>query len=290
MKIQTYSIVAGSAACNAHCPYCVSKMTPLGGIGLEEPDVNWRNFDIGCGYAKDNKVSTVLITSKGEATLFPNQITNYLKHLEPYKFPFIELQTNGIALAKNPKYEKHMETWYDLGMTLIAVSIAHYKTKKNKEIFQPKSECYYGLSDLIDKIHSKGFSVRLSCTMAKGYIDDVKSLEELLEFARENNVEQLTIRSIERPEESRDKEISEWVEEHKLDKKQEHQIKKFLQENGKEIMKLVHGAVVYDLNGQNICLTNALTIEPSSEDMRQLIFFPDGHLRYDWQYKGAILL
>jgi hypothetical protein len=24
--------------------------------------------------------------------------------------------------------------------------------------------------------------------------------------------------------------------------------------------------------------------------MRNLIFFPDGHLRYDWEYEGAILL
>jgi hypothetical protein len=55
-------------------------------------------------------------------------------------------------------------------------------------------------------------------------------------------------------------------------------------------MELVHGAIVYDLHGQNICLTNALTIEPRSDEIRQLIFFPDGHLRYDWQYKGAIIL
>jgi hypothetical protein len=24
--------------------------------------------------------------------------------------------------------------------------------------------------------------------------------------------------------------------------------------------------------------------------MRNLIFFPDGHLRYDWELKGAVLL
>ncbi len=27
MKIQTFSIVAGSEACNARCPFCISKMT-----------------------------------------------------------------------------------------------------------------------------------------------------------------------------------------------------------------------------------------------------------------------
>jgi hypothetical protein len=52
----------------------------------------------------------------------------------------------------------------------------------------------------------------------------------------------------------------------------------------------MHGAIVYDYRGQNVCLTDALTIEPETDKIRQLIFFPDGHLRYDWQYKGAILI
>jgi len=33
-----------------------------------------------------------------------------------------------------------------------------------------------------------------------------------------------------------------------------------------------------------------LTIQPKIRKKRQLIFYPDGHLRYDWQYQGAILL
>jgi hypothetical protein len=29
MKIQTMSLVVGGDSCNAHCPYCVSRMTGL---------------------------------------------------------------------------------------------------------------------------------------------------------------------------------------------------------------------------------------------------------------------
>jgi hypothetical protein len=36
-------------------------------------------------------------------------------------------------------------------------------------------------------------------------------------------------------------------------------------------------------------LTDCLTVAPAGEDIRQLIFFPDGHLRYDWQYQGSAL-
>ena len=56
-------------------------------------------------------------------------------------------------------------------------------------------------------------------------------------------------------------------------------------------MQLPHGGVVYDFQGQNLCMTDCLTMSPSSEDgLRQIIFYPSGKLTYDWQYKGAILM
>jgi hypothetical protein len=67
-------------------------------------------------------------------------------------------------------------------------------------------------------------------------------------------------------------------------------IRAFLAAEGSLLMTLIHGAQVYDVHGQNVCLTDSLTIDAKSDDLRQLIFFPDGHLRYDWQHPGAILL
>jgi hypothetical protein len=68
------------------------------------------------------------------------------------------------------------------------------------------------------------------------------------------------------------------------------EMESYLRRKGHQLMKLIHGGVVYDVDGQNVCLSNSLTIDPNTEELRQLIFFPDGHLRYDWQYEGAILL
>lgn len=290
MKIQTYTVCVGSKACNASCPYCVSKMTPEEGIGLELPNINWRNFDIGCKFAKDSGVSTVLLTGKGETTLFPDQITAFLNHLRSYNFPFIELQTNGMLfLQKKQKYTEHLKRWSGLGLTTIAVSIVHYESKRNQEIFQPRGP-YMDLIELISYLHSIGFSARLTCMMFKGGLDCPQEIEKLIDFARKNKVEQLTVRSIDMPEKSESQEVAQWVEKHKLDKNQVDEMRKFLDAKGKELMKLAHGAIVYDVDGQNICLSNCLTLDSSSEEVRQLIFFPDGHLRYDWQYPGAILL
>ena len=57
------------------------------------------------------------------------------------------------------------------------------------------------------------------------------------------------------------------------------------------LMELAHGAEVFDVYGQNFCLSNCLkrTTEDVSK-MRNLIFFPDGHIRYRWDLPGAIIL
>jgi molybdenum cofactor biosynthesis enzyme MoaA len=288
MKIQTMSIIAGNTACNAHCPFCISKMTPCEGIEQRLSGVNWRNFDIACKYAKQSDVSTVLITGKGEPTLFPEQITDYLKQLKDYDFPFIELQTNGLAFQQE-KYSKYLSEWYELGMTTVALSVVHYEDERNREIYTPHGQ-YPNLEKTIDLLHSQGFSVRLSCMMAKGYIDSIESIDRLVDYAKENRVEQLTVRRVEKPENSRDAEAAKWVMEHYLPKEEIDKMRDYLDSNGKRMMELLHGAVVYDYKGQNICLNNCLTIDPKGETIRQLIFFPDGHLRYDWQYEGAILL
>jgi len=290
MKIQTLSILVGSSICNAKCPYCISKMTPKQGIGLKEPEINWRNFDKACRLAQINQVSTVLFTGKGEPTLFPEQLTKFLEHMKKFDFPLIELQTNALAFGKEfEKYEKHLKKWYELGLNTIAISIAHYKKDKNKEIFTPNSK-YIDLEKVIKNLHEIGYSIRLSCIMMKNFVDNIEEVKKLVEFCKKNNVKQLTIRSVKCSEKSKDKEIYEWTKNHIINQKQKDNIYGFIKENAKKLMTFSYGAIIYDLNSQNICTSDCLTMNPETDELRQLIFFPDGHLRYDWQYKGAILI
>src|SRR5262249_24053173 len=92
MRIQTFSILAGSETCNARRPFCISKMTPPLGVELHAPAVNWRNFCIACRLAERCGVTTAMITGKGEPTLFPAQVTRYLQEMASFAFPIVELQ------------------------------------------------------------------------------------------------------------------------------------------------------------------------------------------------------
>lgn len=291
MQIKTFSILAGSAACNARCPFCVSKMTPPLGVELPEPEVNWRNFRKACLLAKQTGVTTAMFTGKGEPTLFPKQITRFLKEMAEFEFPLIELQTNGIKIAENPEaYAPHLVDWYYLGLTTIAISVVHYDPEKNRRIYLPHKKKYIDLPALIKMLHDFKFSLRLTCILAKGFVDSSDELKKLIAFAKEHQVEQLTATPVEKPDKSESPEVWRWTNEHHLTAEQKKDVMDYLEKNGSRVLRLAHGAIVYDVGGQNICLNNCLSVNPDSEELRNLIFCPDGHLRHYWQYPGAIIL
>lgn len=290
MRIQTFTIVAGSEACNAVCPYCVSRMTPDYDLDEKLPAVNWRNFGLGCRFAKDSGVTTVLLTGKGEPTLFPDQLTAFMEALEPFAFPFLELQTNGLAIADGrPVTEEHLRRWYDLGLSTVALSVVHWESEQNAPIYRPRGS-YPDLAALVERLHERGFSVRITAMLVKGIIDTVEEVERLADWCRVHEVEQCTVRRISRPAVVADPAVGAWVDAHRPPDALVDDLRERFDRTGTRLLELVHGAVVYDVKGQNLCLSNCLTRSADAEQIRQLIFFPDGHLRYDWQHPGAILL
>ena len=286
MHFQTFSVVVGTKACNAHCPFCISKQT-----GLPTPtEVNWRNFRIACKtFKSQNEATTVLLTGKGEPTLYPELITRHLVELAPFQFPFIELQTNGIEIASG-KLDEYLESWYRQGMTTIALSVVHFDDRKNAQIYQPDKTSYTNLEVLIHKLHSIGFSVRLCVMLLKGYIDTANGVEAVIWYCKHLGVEQLTFRNIKAADVTSDNGVTEWTRQHALDDAEMGTINAYVKTNGTRLLPLADGAVVYDVGGQNVCLGTCLTLTPSQDGLRQLIFFPSGELRWDWQYSGARIL
>jgi len=130
MKIQTFSVVVGTNACNARCPYCVARMTPGKEAVKEAGYIAWRNFGKACSLCERNNVSTALITGKGEPTLYPAQVTQYVAALAP-RFPFVELQTNGLRIEKMK--DQYLD-WYKTGLNTVGVSIVHWKDECNSVV------------------------------------------------------------------------------------------------------------------------------------------------------------
>ena len=138
MKVSTLSIVVGTAACNAGCPFCVSKMTPPNGVLPKAQPIVWDRLFKTLLFAERMGVTTVILTGKGEPTLFPDQVTSYLKAGVGRRFPFVELQTNGLTLS----FSKLLD-WQAQGLTTVALSVVHYLPAVNKLVYyahRPEAE------------------------------------------------------------------------------------------------------------------------------------------------------
>ncbi|MBR3603647.1 MAG: radical SAM protein [Elusimicrobiaceae bacterium] len=290
MQCKMLSVIVGNSACVAACPYCVSGEAP-NAKNTQTPTVNWRNFRIACKAADRYGVDTVMLTSRGEPTLFPQQITDYLEHLQPFPFPFVELQTNGIPLSRNPKkYTPFLKKWYELGLTVITLSVVSHLPSKNQPIYAPNGQ-YIDLPALIHFLHSFGFTLRLTCVLCKGITYTPAQVREFIRFAKQNQVEQVTLRPVN--DEFRRPSAKQWIIKHRLSPRDKQAITRMLEKEGHRLLELGRIGTVYDVEEQNVCFCvplNKYTIETDPNQIRQLIFFQDGHLRYEWEMPGGNLL
>jgi wyosine [tRNA(Phe)-imidazoG37] synthetase (radical SAM superfamily) len=294
MKFQTLSLVAGTQICNAKCPFCVSKLTSLEYVDKKPEEINHRNLNKAFRLAEIGNVTTVIITGKGEPTLYPEHIDTYLSMIGDYNFPFIELQTNGLILEldtyKDRDIDEMLESWACWGLTTILISNVGYDYELNRSIYFPHKKQWINIQKVVDKIHKHGINVRLTTVGIDKGIDSPEKIKKLVEWADFLNVKQLTWRPVNKPQEHSDDEVANWVEEGGLSVEQVKNIRNYVEQNGKLLYNLVHGAAVYDLHGKNFCLSNCLTHDPMEETVRQLIFYPDGSLYTDWVHKGSVLL
>jgi len=288
MKTHTFSIVVGTGACNFKCPYCVSKMTCQ---AAKKHDINWRRFDTACDVAlqaRDGLVN-VIITGTGEPNLFPDDITSVLYRMRG-RFPLVTLQTNGSLLT-----EDSVKKWMQKGLTQVCISIAHSSWVLSNQIMgAPKGHTQYNVFNYwrtVEMIHDVGLAVRLNCTMTRDGVCMPDHAETLIDRCLQNGVEQLTFREVDRPNDPNGApEVVEWVEDQKPHNAARTLYHYLSMNGGKLLQTLPHGGTVHDYRGQNVCISNCLTDTADPDDIRQIIFFPDGRISYDWKYIGARIL
>lgn len=295
-RIGNLSIVVGTKACNAKCPFCVSRMTGFDEVIQVGSEINELNLRKACRFAQLHQTDTVLLTGKGEPTLYPDEISRYLELLKPWDFPFIEMQTNAIEFGRLARGERSkikgldrhlLHAWRMFGLNTIAISNVGQVHDWNREVY---GDIYGDLAPTIAFLRSFGFTVRLCTMMLDGFIDSPPRIEELLAFCKQNGVAQLTVRPIRKPKATHDGEASDYVAKRGVSEAQEAEVVQYVKEQATLLRTLMHNTKVYDMGGQNICLSDCLTVGGADEDIRTLIFYSDGTLSYDWQYDGAILL
>jgi molybdenum cofactor biosynthesis enzyme MoaA len=285
MKTHTFSIVVGTAACNASCPHCISKMTRS--KAPKTPVIDEAKFNIACRVveqARDGLVH-VLLTGKGEPMLFPGQIQQYME-LMNFRFPLVELQTNG-TLIDQAFAQGNLQRWQQEGLTRVCISIAHFDPCRSNELMGINED--YNFWQAVATLKNYGFSVRLNCTLLRNGVSMPREFERLVHLCHVHDVDQLTLREVDMPEDAAGS-VAEYVKREQpqgaIGGLNNHLIRK----GAVKLLTLPHGGIVFDYHGQNVCLSNCITSTTDPNDIRQLIFFPDGRLMYDWKYPAARLL
>ena len=280
MRALTLTYIVGNRNCPNDCDICASKMTPDWGLGTEKVIVNPYAFKEAVNAALNHRPENLLLTGKGGPCLYPGQITQSLAWTaqvtgpRQYYFDRIELQTDGSLLAKN-EYNSYLEGWQAQGLDLIALSIYHFDSEKNVECLKPRSGKGFDLAGVIAKLNSMNYITRLSCVMLKDYIDNIQQVKRLIDFAKEHDVFQLTLRMVDKPRKPLDEKVAEYVDKNRLEDDQLQEIKEFLESEGRLCYHLPHAAPVFEVNDQNVCLTSGFTQPEVGDDIiRQLIVFP----------------
>lgn len=284
MKTHTFSIVVGTAACNFKCPYCVSRMTCR---AAKKHDINWGRFDIACRIveqARDGLVNAIF-TGTGEPTKFKEDIIQLLAYMDE-RFPLVTLQTNGSLIKPDD-----LRRWHSRGLTAVCISVAHFLANCSNKLMEA-GEKYkdFNFWEVVDMVHDAGLMVRLNCTMLKNGIHKPEHIEEFIDMCLEAGVEQLTFREVDRPSNSGTLKIAKYVAAHKPEGATQNLFYYLAMKGAHRLPDLPHGGVVFDYRDQNVCISNCLTDTLDRNDIRQIIFFPDGRISYDWKYKGARIL
>lgn len=288
MNFKMLSLVTGTNACICKCPFCVS-CEVMNKENMIQPEINFRNLNIACNLANRSNVDTVMITSRGEPLLFPEQISQYLNAIKKYNFPFVELQTNGILLESD-KLNNYLIEWYNNGLTTITISTISYKEKENGNFYLNKDN-YINLEKLVQKLHKYGFTVRLTCICFKNQIDNGEEVLKYIRYANSIDADQVTIRPLNL--EYRREDAKNFTHNNILTEEQIKDIFDMLNNNGTLLLNLERIGYIYDVEGQNVCITKSLTKYTRNTDpnnIRNLIFFPEGKIMYEWEMDGAILL
>jgi uncharacterized Fe-S cluster-containing radical SAM superfamily enzyme len=187
-------------------------------------------------------------------------------------FSQIDFHTNGILLPKlGPDYLREL---YGAGLTNLTISVAHYDEKRNGELMGVRRPY---LKRLFDWLHTygDGIHVRLSCLLAKGYIDTAKEMKRYCDFAVRNGASSVVFRGLWVTNDGRTKE-DRWSRGHRVD--MGTLFRKFW-DGSKPLFSLPWGDV-YDYKGIAVSATEC--------DFRQVDFvkslnlLPDNHLYYAW--------
>lgn len=276
--------MVGNGACNANCSFCAGKY--LRPQAKNETDLYHKNLEAAIKLSARYGGWSLSLTSSGEPTCDSNALT---KALEVYKkcanqgayFPNVNLFTNGILFGDENFCDEYLDTWRELGLNNIAVSIHSVDEKEQAEVYGLES--YPDLEKIVENVENHGLGVRGTLLLRKGGVDNAVKYEHGVKTLIEKGIDNITSWPVGNPDGSRNKFTPSRLG--------VFGIKRWLRKNAKICHGHVWGGGVFDFNGNILRITDYVTKHnPRKDFVRQLVVFQDGTVAYSWIREGALCM
>lgn len=285
MKIQSLSIVVPNPKCINDCAFCVSKMHC--DTYKNQMDDNLPFFDLYMAdyikrleFARDNGCNTVMLTGNSE----PQQNRKFLTYfgmfmqLMEHPFRWIEMQTTGTLLNQN--YLRFLRN--HVGVNLISLSISSFDDQMNNAIIQTPANGRIDLAWLCSEIKRYDFSLRLSLNLTNEFRRFDILPQNLFKKCKELGADQVTLRVL--YSSGKDTPQDQWIDANGLKDPHVRMIREYVENNGRVLGILPHGAVKYSLDGLCVVIDSDCmdTAEKTGDDYKYLILQPDCKLYSLW--------
>jgi len=249
----------------------------------EHSELNEGKLHKAFAYVERLGVSTVLITGRGEPTLYFEKLLRIVELANEYNM-IVELQTNGVAPYLEWTENEQIWQLQYAGLDTIAISLASLDRAINNNIMRCSTS--FDVTGVVAKL-SKFFTTRVTYMLSRLNGPEIKTSQWFVEqimAAQILGAKQITFRTIGTSAECNNKKVVDWI--NKYADKQNYSW--CFDEIGTNLWDFDWNGRVYDVSGMSVCISDCLDDRVEIKQPRSFIF--DGqHLRYSWQYKGALI-
>ncbi|MEK6809762.1 MAG: radical SAM protein [Nanoarchaeota archaeon] len=282
-KIYSVSALVGNGACNANCGFCAGKyLRPQAG----ENKLYDKNLEAAIKLSARYGGWSLSLTSSGEPTCDPDALTNALKIYQKCAqqgayFPNVNLFTNGILLGSERFCDQYLDTWKELGLNNIAVSIHSVDEKEQASVYGIKN--YPTLEMIVSNVEKHGLGVRATLLLRKGGVDNYDKYETAINTLIDKGIDNITSWPVGNPDGTRN--------DYTPSRQGLFGIRMWLRLNAKICHGHVWGGGVFDYKGNILRYTDYVTKhDPKKDFVRQLVVFQDGTVAYSWIKEGALCM
>lgn len=178
--------------CNANCPFCIEKDS-CKKFDIEEQEyIN--KLDKSLKELHSLNINPSVTITGGEPCIYKNKLINILKTLKNNNIKKFNVNTNGILLDSDI-----LNTFKEVEMPHLNISLHHYDLEKNKILFGNKSITKEQLSFIKQELGATYYDktrIRLQCVLVKGYIDSLEEVKKFLDFAIELGFDNVCFRGL----------------------------------------------------------------------------------------------